>query len=120
MKVQNFETAVSHHHDSVTTMSNSKYLLIGGLVAMGFDPSGEFLLTISHTGSGVFRVGTWEKLARDSATAYPIAGKAQGIGPLDGHVIEVAERDETRDKIEISSPDGKIHLLGEADGITIE
>ena len=119
MRVQNFETDVSHHRDSATTMNNSKYLFIGGLVAMGFDSSGEFLLAVSHSGRGVFRVSTWEKLARDSVPAYPIGGKIQGISPLEGQTIDVAERDETRDRIEITSPDGTLHLLGESDGITI-
>ena len=100
-------------------MSKTNFLLIGGLVAMGFDPAGKFLLTVSHSGRGVFRVDTWERVARDSALAYPVDGKAEGIGPLDGQMIDVAERDETRDRIEIDSPDGTIHLLGESDGVTI-
>ena len=32
------------------------YLHIGGLVAAGFDPSGAYLLTITHSGRGVFRL----------------------------------------------------------------
>jgi len=100
-------------------MGSPKYLVIGGLVAMGFDPSGEFLLTVSHSGRGVFCTHTWERIARDSALAYPVNGQAQGIGPLEGQTIYVTERGETRDRIEIDSPDGTTHLVGESDGITV-
>lgn len=86
---------------------------------MGFDATGRFLLTVSHSGRGVFAVGTWERVARDAELAYPDAGKAAGIGPIHGQVIEVLERDEKREQIEMQSPDGRFHLLGESDGITI-
>jgi hypothetical protein len=69
------------------------YLFVGGLVAIGFDASGRFLLTVSHSGRGVFEVGTWVRVARDSRLAYPDAGRAIGIGPIDGQVIEVLARD---------------------------
>jgi hypothetical protein len=36
----------------------------------GFDASGKFLLTVSHARRGVFTVGSWERVARDSALAY--------------------------------------------------
>jgi len=39
-------------------MTYPKYLFVGGLVAMGFDPSGKFLLTITHSGRGVFATET--------------------------------------------------------------
>jgi hypothetical protein len=100
-------------------MSYPKHLFVGGLVAMGFDASGEFLLTVTHAGRGVFLVGTWERVARDTEVAYPDAGKVVGIGPIDGQVIAVLERDERRDRITMQSPDGRFHLLGESDGITI-
>lgn len=100
-------------------VSAAKHLLVGGLVAMGFDRSGRFLLTVTHSGRGVFAVGTWERVARDPELAYPEGGTAIGIGPIDGEVICVEERDETREQINMTSPDGKFHLLGESDGITI-
>src|SRR5689334_17529198 len=59
-------------------------LHVGGLIAMGFDPSGEYLLTISHAGRGVFSTRTWERVARDSALAYPADGHGVGIGPIAG------------------------------------
>ena len=86
---------------------------------MGFDPSGKFLLTVTHSGRGVFAVGTWEKVARDSRLAYPDGGKAIGIGPIDGQMIDVQERDERREQIVMQSPDGRFQLLGESEGITV-
>ena len=100
-------------------MTQRKHLLVGGLVAMGFDATGKYLLTVTHSGRGVFSTETWERVARDTALAYPTDGKAVGIGPIDGQVIGVEERDERRDRIEMRSPDGRFHLVGEPDGITV-
>lgn len=86
---------------------------------MGFDASGRYLLTVSHSGRGVYSADTWERVARDPALAYPTEGKAIGIGPIEGHIIAVLERDERRDRIELYSLDGRQHLVGESDGITI-
>ena len=86
---------------------------------MGFDASGEFLLTVSHSGRGVFAVGSWERVARDSSLAYSDDGMAIGIGPIDGQMIEVQERSEQRDRITMLSPDGSLLVIGESDGITI-
>jgi hypothetical protein len=101
------------------SMSEPKHLFVGGLVAMGFDASGKFLLTVSHSGRGLFSTDTWQRVARDTQLAYPEGGKALGFGPIEGEVIAVMERDERRDRIEMQSPDGKHCLVGESDGITI-
>jgi hypothetical protein len=100
-------------------MSGPTHLFVGGLVAMGFDVTGKYLLTVSHSGRGVFSAETWERVARDPALAYPADGRVLGIGPIEGQVIGVMERDESQDRIELQSPDGKHHLIGESDGITI-
>ena len=101
-------------------MNETKYLFVGGLVAMGFDETGAYLLTVTHSGRGVFDTRTWERVARDKQFAYPEEQMAEGIGPLDGQRIPVLERDETKERIEINSPDGRFRLIGESDGITIE
>jgi hypothetical protein len=81
-----------------------KYLHVGGLVAAGFDPSGTFLLTVSHSGRGLYAVGTWERVARDYALAYPDHGQALGIGPIQDQIIKIVE---THDELlRLSSPDG--------------
>jgi hypothetical protein len=100
-------------------MSQPKYLFVGGLVAMGFDASGKYLLTVTHSGRGVFSTDTWQRVARDTALAYPTDGKAVGIGPIDGQTISVEERDERRERIVMQSPDGRFHLIGESGGITV-
>jgi hypothetical protein len=86
---------------------------------MGFDPTGQYLLTMSHSGRGLFAVGTWERVARDAGIAYPRDGKAVGIGPIQGQLVEVLERDDRREQIAMISPDGRLHLLGNSEGITI-
>ncbi len=100
-------------------MAHPKHLLVGGLVAMGFDATGRYLLTVTHSGRGVFSTKTWERIARDTAIAYPTDGTAIGIGPIADQVVRVEERDERRDRIEMRSPDGRFHLVGESDGITV-
>jgi hypothetical protein len=77
------------------------------------------LLTVSHSGRGVYSTDTWERVARDVTLAYPVEGKAVGIGPLERQMITVVERDDGRDRIEMQSPDARFHLVGESDGITI-
>jgi len=68
-------------------------LHVGGLVAVGVDRSGRYLLTVSHAGRGVFDTSTWHRVARDATLAYPVDGHAIGIGPLAGQTIPVKEID---------------------------
>ena len=63
-------------------------LIIGGLVAAGFDSTGRYRLTILHSGSGVYSTETWERVAPDYKPAYPHAGNAVGIGPISGHYTQ--------------------------------
>jgi hypothetical protein len=100
-------------------MEEQKILIVGGLVAMGFVTTGKYLLTLSHSGRGVFLVETWERVARDYTVVYPSNGQAIGIGPIEGEVIRVNERDERRDRIEMESLDRKYFLVGESDGVSI-
>jgi hypothetical protein len=100
-------------------MSKPRHLFVGGLVAMGFDATGKFLLAVSHSGRGVYSTDTWERVARDTLPFYPAEGMVLGIGPLAEQLVEVVERDEKRDRIELDAPDGSYHLVGESDGITI-
>ncbi len=86
---------------------------------MGFDPTGLYLLTVSHSGRGLFAAGTWERVARDAGIVYPGNGNAVGIGPIQGQLVEVLERDDQREQIAMISPDGRFHLLGTSEGITI-
>ena len=40
----------------------NRYLHIGGVVAVGYDASGAYLLTITHSGRGVYSTQTWERV----------------------------------------------------------
>jgi len=103
------------HNDIV----NDTFVLVGGLVAMGFDSTGRYLLVVSHSGRGVFEVSDWRRVARDAAVVYPHEGRIEGIGPLAGISVPVFQRDQIVETIRIRSPDGRLDLLGESDGITV-
>ena len=95
------------------------FLHIGGLVAAGFDLTGEYLLTISHSGRGLFSTKTWQRLARDETLSYPVGGVAIGIGPIAGQAIPVTEMNFEIEDFSLTSPDGGLLLSCESDGITI-
>jgi hypothetical protein len=84
----------------------TKRLFIGGMVAGGFDCTGKYLLVVSHSGRGVFEVGTWQRVARDAARAYPDASVAVGIGPISEERIAVHEIDCGTGVLVFASPDG--------------
>jgi hypothetical protein len=95
------------------------YIRIGGLVAAGFDSRGEYLLTITHSGRGVFATRTWERVARNYDLAYPEAGVGIGIGPIDGQSIPVTEMDFKIGEMRLVSPDGRIVLECESSVIAV-
>ncbi len=96
-----------------------KHLFIGGLVAAGFDPEGKYLLTVSHSGRGVFATGSWERVARDSALAYPESRHAVGIGPIAGLLVPVMEIDYDTEVLEFTSTDGTVSLRYEDGTLTV-
>lgn len=94
-------------------------IAIGGLVAAGFDASGRFLLVVSHAGRGVFDVGSWERVARDSSVVYPEGGVSVGIGPIDGEKIRVQLLDPKTDGLSFTSADGKLALHYDSGTLTV-
>lgn len=96
-----------------------KHLHIGGLVAAGFDPAGAYLLTVSHSGLGVFSTVTWEQVARDEKLAYPTNGFAIGIGPIDGLSIPITEIDYGTGELRFSSPDGRNRFEYDSGTLTV-
>ena len=96
------------------------YLHIGGLVAAGFDATGAYLLTITHSGRGVFSTSDWQRVARDYRLAYPEAGTGVGIGPIDGQTIPVTEMNFETGAMCLTSQDGKIVLNCESSHIAVE
>ncbi len=99
--------------------SMAKHLLIGGLVAAGFDPTGADMLVVSNSGRGVFATSSWEKIARDSSLAYPEKGHAVGIGPIEGVCIPAKEKDYVTGVLRFSSPDGKTCFVYEDGTLTV-
>ena len=102
-------------------MTLFKYLHVGGLVAMGFDFSGEFLLVVSHAGRGVFSTQTWERVARDYEVVYPSpdVSYVQGIGNLSDQLIPIIDRLYLRNEITLTTPDKCFELHGDSEGISI-
>lgn len=95
------------------------HLFVGGLVAAGFDPSGQYLLTVSHAGRSVFSIGSWQRVARDSEPAYPENGHAVGIGPMEGMVVPISELNYDTGRLHFASPDGKCSFEYEEGAITV-
>lgn len=95
------------------------HLFVGGLVAAGFDPSGQYLLTVSHAGRGVFSIGSWQRVVRDFERAYPENGHAVGIGPIEGIVVPISELNYDTGHLHFASPDGKYSFEYEEGTITV-
>lgn len=66
---------------------------VGGLISIGYAPGTDLLLVVSHAGRSVFNCATNEKVARDrnEVDDYMLVSQ-QGIGPLEGQVIQTASR----------------------------
>ena len=93
-------------------------LNIGGLVAVGFDATGQFMLTISHSGRGVYDTVTWQRVARDGSLAYPSDGVAIGIGPIDVERIPITEINYDSGTLQLRGPKGDFTVSYEC-GIAI-
>ncbi len=94
-------------------------LHVGGLVAVAFDPKGRYLLTVSHSGRGVFDTSTWQRVARDYSLDYPEGGVVEGIGPLAGQQLTASEIDCDQGALSVVSPGGDFNLYYEEGTITI-
>ena len=94
-------------------------LHVGGLVALALDPTGRYLLTVSHSGRGVFDISSWQCVARDDLPAYPEGGVVEGIGPLAGQRLTASEIDYDQSTLSVVSPRGDFSLFYEEGTITI-
>jgi hypothetical protein len=99
--------------------SLGRYLHIGGLVAVGFDASGSYLLTVTHSGRGVFSTRTWERVARSTELAYPEKGIGIGIGPIAEQSIPVTEMNYETGEMRVVDPHGRFVLECESSGIAV-
>ena len=96
-----------------------KYVHVGGVIAMGFDPCGDYLLVISHSGRGVFSTKTWGCVARDAEHTYPENGHGVGLGPIDGMPVKVTEMNYDTNELQVTTPDGLFRLDYDSGTITI-
>jgi hypothetical protein len=96
-----------------------RYLHIGGVVAVGLDATGAYLLVITHSGRGVFSTATWERVARDTVLAYPVGGVGVGIGPIAGQVIPVTEMNYETGEMQVAGPGGRFVLECDSSGIAV-
>jgi hypothetical protein len=97
-----------------------RHLHIGGVVAVGLDATGEYMLVITHSGRGVFSTRTWERVARNSVLAYPTNGMGVGIGPIEGEAIPVEEIDYAIGEMCLLGPDNRFILECESSGIVVK
>ncbi len=67
-------------------------IAVGGLWQVGFAPGSDLLLLLSSSGRGVVDCLSGERLARDDGDYYADGPslEAEGIGPLEGHLIAIA------------------------------
>jgi len=96
-----------------------KHISIGGVVAAGCDPNMEYLITVSHSGRGVFSLDSFERVARDYSVIYPDDGTIEGIGPLDGVSVPVTEIDYDSGKLEFQSADSALSFVYESGTFSI-
>lgn len=94
-------------------------LHIGGIVAVGFDATGSYLLVITHSGRGVFSTHTWERVARSTELAYPVGGVGVGIGPIEGQSVPVAEMNFNTGEMRVADPGRRFVLECESSGIAV-
>jgi hypothetical protein len=61
-----------------------KSLIVGGATSVGIDPSSKYLLVVSHSGRGLFKLSDGRRVARDYEVFGPWYYGAQsvGFGPL--------------------------------------
>ena len=68
-----------------------KKLIVGGATSVGIDPSSRYLVVISHSGRGLFKLADGRRVARDTEVfgAWYYGAQCEGFGPLDGVKIPI-------------------------------
>ncbi len=75
--------------------AHHKTIMLGGLVAVGFDSSNRYLLAVSHNGRGLFDLASGERIAKDhedwAERPWYFDDKNQccGIGALKDEVFDI-------------------------------
>lgn len=79
--------------DMIVSWEPVAVVAVGGLTDVGFSSDGRLLLVLGHQGRGVYECHTGARVARDDEDDWAFLddkGLANGIGPLDGHRLQVA------------------------------
>lgn len=68
-----------------------KSLSVGGTTSVGIDPSSRYLVVVSHSGRGLFKLSDGSRVARDSEVFGPwyFGAVCEGFGPLHGVRIPI-------------------------------
>jgi len=66
-----------------------KKLIVGGATSVGIDPSSRYLVVVSHSGRGLFKLSDGKRIARDGEVFGPwyYGAECEGFGPLHGTKI---------------------------------
>ena len=64
---------------------------VGGTTCVGFSADGVHLMSVSHSGRGVFHIASGKRVARDNEDfgSWHRDVEVDGIGPLKGQVVPV-------------------------------
>lgn len=87
-----------------------QYLHVGGVIAMGFDSTGNFLLVVSHSGCGVYAVNTWEKVGRNFDSVSLEHGVVAAIPPIEDDLVPVKQINFETGELFLSSPNNDFSL----------
>jgi hypothetical protein len=68
-----------------------KKFIVGGVTSVGIDPSSRYLVVVSHSGRGLFKLSDAKRIARDDQVFGPwyYGAECEGFGPLHGTKIPI-------------------------------
>jgi hypothetical protein len=68
-----------------------KRIIAGGVTAVGIDPSSKYLVVVSHSGRGIFRLSDGSRVARDKEIfgKWYHGAECDGFGPLHGVKVPI-------------------------------
>jgi hypothetical protein len=68
-----------------------KKLIVGGATSVGIDPSSTYLVVVSHSGRGLFKLADGSRVARESEVfgRWYFGAQCEGFGPLHGIEIPI-------------------------------
>jgi hypothetical protein len=66
-------------------------LIVGGATSVGIDSSSRYVVVVSHSGRGLFKLSDGRRIARDNEVFGPwyYGAQCEGFGPLHGIKIPI-------------------------------